>query len=339
MLREPYAPNQNDMRVLVTGGAGYIGSHAARALSKHGHSVVILDNLSSGLRAFAEGFPLVVADLGNPKELPNVLSEVDAVMHFAAHAYVGESVENPRKYFDNNVRGGLALLNAMLDAHVGNIVFSSTCALYGIPNVVPIGEDTVRNPINPYGTSKLFLEKALEAYSVAYGMRSVSLRYFNAAGADDSGEIGEAHDPETHLIPRVLLAAAGKLDHLEIFGSDYPTPDGTCIRDYVHVSDLAEAHVLALEYLEGGGLSTALNLGTGTGHSNLEVVRMVEKITGKRVPLRMVPRRAGDPPVLVADPAKAKQVLGWTASRSLSDIVSSAWKWMQSSSSRNVVPK
>ncbi|HMK28739.1 MAG TPA: UDP-glucose 4-epimerase GalE [Terriglobales bacterium] len=318
------------MRVLVTGGAGYIGSHAVRALSRRGHKVVVLDNLSSGVRAFAEGFPLVEADAGDPEKLPAVLSQVDAVMHFAAHAYVGESVENPRKYFNNNVRAGLSLVNAMLDARVRNIVFSSSCAIYGIPTAVPIGEDAARNPINPYGTSKLFFEKVLEAYSVAYGMRSVSLRYFNAAGADESGEIGEAHEPETHLIPRVLLGAARKMDHLEIFGSDYPTPDGTCIRDYVHVSDLAEAHVLALEYLEGGGLSTALNLGTGMGHSNLEVVRMVEKVTGRNVPLRMAPRRPGDPPVLVAEVGKAKQVLGWTASRNLYDIVSSAWKWTQS---------
>ncbi len=258
------------MAILVTGGAGYIGSHAARVLRCSGYEVVLYDNLSTGFRRLAQGFELVEGDIADEAKLRPVLARVDAVMHFAAHAYVGESVENPRKYFRNNVLGALSLLNSVLDAGIRRFVFSSTCAVYGIPEQIPITEQTPREPINPYGASKLFFENALEAYSRAYGLRSVQLRYFNAAGADESGEIGEAHDPETHLIPLALAATTANGPELQICGSDYPTPDGTCVRDYVHVNDLADAHVRALQYLEGGGdekggASLAINLGTGLG--------------------------------------------------------------------------
>jgi len=262
-----------------------------------------------------------------------VLARVDAVMHFAAHAYVGESVENPRKYFRNNVLGALSLLNSVLDAGIRRFVFSSTCAVYGIPEQIPISEQTPREPVNPYGASKLFFENALEAYSRAYGLRSVSLRYFNAAGADESGEIGELHDPETHLIPLALAASAANGPELQIHGSDYPTPDGTCVRDYIHVNDLADAHVRALQYLEKGGDLLAINLGTGRGHSVLEAIRAAESATGRPVRRKIGPRRPGDPPILVADPARAQRVLGWTAKRNLADIVSSAWAWIQKTSS------
>jgi UDP-arabinose 4-epimerase len=263
-----------------------------------------------------------------------VLARVDAVMHFAAHAYVGESVENPRKYFQNNVLGALSLLNSALDAGIRRFVFSSSCAVYGIPEQIPIAEQTPREPVNPYGASKLFFENALEAYGRAYGLRSVSLRYFNAAGADESGEIGELHDPETHLIPLALAACTENGPELQIHGSDYPTPDGTCVRDYIHVSDLADAHVRALQYVEKsgdeeGGDSLAINLGTGRGYSVLEVIRAAENATGQPVRRNIGPRRPGDPPVLVADPAKARRLLGWTAQRDLDDIVTSAWAWMQ----------
>lgn len=317
------------MRVLVTGGAGYIGSHAARALARRGHRVVIYDNLSTGHRLLADGFDLVVADLQDAGRLAKALIGIDAVMHFAAHAYVGESVERPRKYFVNNVQAGLVLLNATIDAGVRQFVFSSTCAVYGMPEKVPITEDMPRQPINPYGVSKLFLENALEAYHQAYGLRFASLRYFNAAGADESGEIGELHDPETHLIPRALRVAAGIDPELTIYGNDYPTPDGTCVRDYVHVSDLADAHVLALEHLAAGGECRAFNLGIGRGHSVEEVAKEIEAVTGRAVPRLFGPRRAGDPAVLVANPNLANKVLGWQATRSLRDIIASAWAWLE----------
>jgi UDP-glucose-4-epimerase GalE len=250
-------------------------------------------------------------------------------MHFAAHAYVGESVTNPKKYFHNNVEGGLSLLNAALDAGVKKIIFSSTCAVYGEPAKVPIEENTPRQPVNPYGVSKMFFEQALEAYDRAYGFRYASLRYFNAAGADESGEIGELHDPETHLIPLALRAAAGLGPELHVFGSDYPTPDGTCIRDYIHVNDLASAHLKAVEYLAAGKESFAVNLGTGAGASIQEVISAVEQTTGKRVPRKTVPRRPGDPPRLIANPAKAQALLQWKAARGLRDVVTTAWNWMQ----------
>jgi UDP-glucose-4-epimerase GalE len=315
--------------VLVIGGAGYIGSHAARALRRAGHEALIFDNLSTGHESFAAGFELFKGDVRDASALKSVIGRANAVMHFAAHAYVGESVTNPRKYFDNNVEGGLTLLNAALDAGLKTIIFSSSCAVYGEPARVPIDETEPRQPVNPYGVSKLFFENALEAYARAYGFRFASLRYFNAAGADESGEIGEWHDPETHLIPLALQAAAGLGPELRVFGSDYPTPDGTCIRDYIHVNDLATAHVAALEHLTERKESFAVNLGTGSGHSVRAVVHTVEEVTGRRVPCKMVSRRTGDPPALVASPAKAQALLGWTASHSLRDIVASAWNWMQ----------
>jgi UDP-glucose 4-epimerase len=317
------------MRVLVTGGAGYIGSHAARELARNGHSVLIYDNLSTGHRFLAHGFDLVEADLRDSAAAASALRGADAVMHFAAHAYVGESVENPRKYFENNVQSALSFLNVALDAGIKHFIFSSTCAVYGVPRDIPIAETTVREPVNPYGATKLLFERALEAYSDAYGLRSARLRYFNAAGADESGEIGELHDPEPHLIPCTLQTAAGLRHHLDIFGTDYPTRDGTCIRDYIHVNDLAQAHVRALEYLAAGGPSTALNLGTGEGYSVLELVSIAEEITGRAISKQICPRRPGDPPVLVADASRAYKTLKWKPSRSIRDIVSSAWNWMQ----------
>ena len=320
------------MVVLVVGGAGYIGSHTARALRRHGHEVIIYDNLCTGHKQLAHGFELIEADIADEERLAGALSRSQAVIHFAAHAYVGESVENPRKYFRNNVEAGLLLLNAAVDAGIRFFVFSSTCAVYGVPSKLPIVEDMPRQPINPYGVSKLFFENALESYGRAYDLRSVRLRYFNAAGADESGELGELHDPETHLIPLALAAAAGAGPDLQIFGTDYPTPDGTCIRDYIHVNDLAEAHVLALHHLIDGGAPVALNLGTGQGTSIKEIMSAAEKAVGNRVPWRAAERRPGDPPVLVADPSKAASILHWKASRTLEDIVGTAWNWMKQSS-------
>lgn len=316
------------MTILVVGGAGYIGSHTARILRKHGLDVIIYDNLSTGYAFLAHGFELISGDITDRQKLVAALKRCQAVLHFAALAYVGESVENPRKYFHNNVEGGLALLNAALEAGVRHVVFSSTCAVYGVPVKIPIPEDNPRQPVNPYGVTKMFFEQALEAYDRAYGFRYASLRYFNAAGADESGEIGECHDPETHLIPLALQAAQGSGPQLQIFGTDYPTPDGTCIRDYIHVNDLAEAHVKAVKHLISGGNSLAVNLGTGQGNSVNEVVAMVEKVTGKEVRRQIGPRRPGDPPALVADPRSAEKSLNWKAARNLEDIVATAWSWM-----------
>ena len=314
------------MAVLVVGGAGYIGSHAAHVLQRRGYEVIIYDNLCTGHRELAEGFELIVGDIADSGKLAKALSRADAVMHFAAHAYVGESVENPRKYFQNNVTAALALVNAVMDSRVRKFIFSSTAAVYGTPEKSPITENSPRQPVNPYGATKLALENALEAYGRAYGLRFVAFRYFNAAGADENGKIGENHDPETHLIPLILQAIQGKRAALEIFGDDYPTPDGTCIRDYIHVNDLAEAHVRGLEYLSKGE-SGAMNLGSGKGYSVHEVVAAVEKVTGHKVPTHIGPRRAGDPAELVADPGRAEKLLNWKAKRSLEEIVASAWKW------------
>jgi UDP-glucose-4-epimerase GalE len=314
--------------VLVVGGAGYIGSHAAHALKRRGHEAIIYDNLSTGHAFLADGFELIAGDLADSAKLKSVLARVDAVMHFAAHCYVGESVENPRKYFQNNVVSAISLLNSVIDSKVRKFIFSSTCATYGTPAKMPMNEDAPRLPVNPYGATKLAFEYALEAYSRAYGLRFVAFRYFNAAGADENGKVGEIHDPETHLIPSVFEAIRGDRPALEIFGNDYPTADGTCIRDYIHVSDLAEAHVLGLDYLEQGS-ATALNLGTGQGNSVKEVISMIERVTGQKVPQRLAPRRPGDPPELVADPSRAEKVLGWKAKRSLEQIVSTAWHWDQ----------
>jgi UDP-arabinose 4-epimerase len=323
------------MKVLVIGGAGYIGSHTARVLRRHGHEVIVYDNLSTGHDFLAQGFELVIGDIGDGEKLSRELSRVEAVVHFAAHAYVGESTANPRKYFRNNVVGALTLLNAALDSGVRKFVFSSTCAVYGTPARVPITEDMPRQPINPYGVTKLFMENALEAYDRAYGLRFAALRYFNAAGADESGEIGEVHDPETHLIPLALGATRKASTPLQIFGTDYPTSDGTCVRDYIHVNDLAEAHALALQRLTNGESSFAANLGTGNGHSVYEILKVVEEVTGNSVHRVESPRRAGDPPALIADPTRAQDLLGWKATRSLRDIVSTAWQWMQTCESKS----
>jgi UDP-glucose-4-epimerase GalE len=317
------------MKVLVVGGAGYIGSHTAHCLRRAGFDVLIYDNLSTGFKFLAKGFELIVGDLHDRDKLSEQLRKTEVVMYFAAHAYVGESTVNPRKYYRNNVEGGLSLLNSMLDADRRIVIFSSTCAVYGAPTKMPITEENPRLPINPYGVSKAFFEQALESYGEAYGLRHASLRYFNAAGAEESGEIGECHDPESHLIPLVLRAAGGFGPELQVYGSDYPTPDGTCVRDYIDVTDLGEAHVTALQHLLAGNASLTVNLGTGAGSSVMEVISTVESVTGRKVPRRIVPRRPGDPPALVADPAKAQQLLRWKAKRSLRDSVETAWKWMQ----------
>ncbi len=316
------------MRVLVTGGAGYIGSHAARTLARRGHEVVIYDDLSTGHRELARGFQLIEGAVGDPARLRPALLGADAVMHFAAKSLVSESMRDPRKYFEYNVRDGLVLLNTCIESGVKKFIFSSTAAVYGNPEKTPITENAPKQPVNPYGFSKLAFEGALQSYDSAYGLRFMSLRYFNAAGADDSGEIGELHDPETHLIPNALKAALGQ-GELAIFGTDYPTPDGTCIRDYIHVTDLAEAHALALEYLHGGAASGFLNLGTGKGSTVREVVSTVEQVVGRELPKRITGRREGDPPILLADPSRAEQLLGWKAKLSLRDMVASSWNFVQ----------
>jgi UDP-glucose 4-epimerase len=317
------------MRVLVTGGAGYIGSHGARALARRGHDVVIYDNLSTGHRRLAKGFELIEGNVGDAATLARALRGTGAVMHFAAHSLVGESVQHPRKYFENNVRDGLVLLNTCLEAGVRTFIFSSTAAVYGNPQQVPTVEDAPKMPVNPYGMSKLAFEYALQSYDVGYGLRFMSLRYFNAAGCHESGEIGEMHSPETHLIPAALQSATGARPELQIFGEDYETPDGTCVRDYIHVEDLAEAHVRSLEHLAEGGASGILNLGTGKGHTVKEVISTIERVIGRDLKKRIVARRPGDPAVLLADPSRAEQLLGWKATRSLQDMVSSAWRFMQ----------
>ncbi len=317
------------MRVLVTGGCGYVGSHAARELTASGHQIVLYDNLSTGHRRFSEGYPFIEADIADEVRLAKALEGTEAVMHFAASAYVGESVTNPRKYFRNNVESALKLLDAVLASSARLFIFSSTCATYGIPQILPITESSPQAPINPYGATKLFFEHALAAYSVSHGLRSVSLRYFNAAGAHASGSIGELHAPETHLIPLALRAALGTAPPLRIFGNKLDTPDGTCIRDYIHVSDLGQAHLLALEYLTKDGATTCLNLGTGQGTSVASLVAAAEEITGRKVPHSYVDPRPGDPPVLYADASRAANVLGWRPTRDLRQILQSAWNWEQ----------
>lgn len=319
-------------QVLVTGGAGYIGSHTVRELARNGWQPIVMDNLSQGHREAVDGFRLEEGDLENSDFLNDLFSRYDfeAVIHFASRCYVGESMENPALYYEENLGNALRLLAAMLRHDVKCFILSSTCATYGEPQRVPIDESHPQDPVNPYGETKYFLERILKSYDRAYGLRSVPLRYFNAAGASITGELGESHDPETHLIPRVLQSLDGTDFTLEIYGDDYPTPDGTCIRDYIHVEDLASAHVKALDWLADGRPSENFNLGTGTGSSVLEVVRMVERKTGKKVPYRISPRRAGDPPVLVADAGRANKMLGWSPLRSgLDTIIETAWKWEQ----------
>ncbi|MCY1128501.1 UDP-glucose 4-epimerase GalE [Frigidibacter sp. RF13] len=326
----------SNSRVLVTGGAGFIGAHACKALAEAGALPVAYDNLSTGHQDAVHWGPLVRGDVRDRGALSSALKQfrIDTILHFAASAYVGESVADPALYYDNNVSGMVALLDAARDAGVSQIVFSSSCATYGVPELLPISEYTPQAPINPYGRTKLICEQMLKDYGAAYGIRHVALRYFNAAGADPSGVIGERHEPETHLLPLALRAAAGG-QPLNIFGADYDTPDGTCIRDYVHVSDLARGHLLALAYLHAGGKSTALNLGSGRGHSVLEICAAVERVTGRAVPLQFGPRRAGDPPVLTADPALAARVLGFrTRLSDIDTIVSHAAPWFGLSNHR-----
>ncbi len=320
------------MRILVTGGAGYIGGHACKALSEAGFTPVVFDNLVYGHRKAVQWGPLVVGDLLDSPAIAQVLQEYQplAVMHFAAYAYVGESVSDPEKYYRNNVVGSLNLFEATRTAGIDKIIFSSTCATYGLPIAGLITESHPQNPINPYGRSKLMVEQILRDFDPAYQLRSICLRYFNAAGADIAGDIGESHDPETHLIPLVLDAAAGIKPSINVYGNDYDTPDGSCIRDYVHVSDLADAHVLALQALLNGAKSNAYNLGNGRGYSVNEVVAAAKSVTGKAIPVSYGARRAGDPASLVGDATLIKAALGWTPKYSeLADIIASAWRWHQ----------
>jgi UDP-arabinose 4-epimerase len=315
----------------VTGGAGYIGSHACKALAAAGLTPVVYDNLSRGFEWAVKWGPFEQGDILDQRRLEDVIRRhrPGAVMHFAAFAYVGESVAYPATYYRNNIIGSLALLDAMRAGGVDRIVFSSSCTTYGVKSAEPIGEDTPQAPVNPYGATKLAIEQALKDYGPAYGLRAVALRYFNAAGADPDGEIGEAHDPETHLIPLVLEAAAGG-ETLTVFGDDYGTPDGTCIRDYVHVADLADAHVRALAAMDRRDGFQAFNLGTGHGLSNMEIIAAARRRTGREIPIQIGPRRAGDPPVLTADAGKAGRELGWTPKLSDVDgIIDTAWRWRQ----------
>jgi len=317
--------------VLVTGGAGYIGSHAAKALSKAGHRVVVYDSLVAGHREAVKYGELVQGDILDPSALRAAIQRhsVDAVMHFAAFLDVGESVRQPEKYYANNVGGVLNVLNTMAATGVGPLVFSSTCATYGEPIETPITESHPQRPINSYGETKLAAERAFPHYERAHGIHWISLRYFNAAGADPEGELGEDHHPEIHVIPRALDAIAGG-DGLKVFGDDYPTPDGTCLRDYIHVSDLADAHVRALETLAATGQSDAYNLGTGTPTSVREIIQAAERVTGKKVPWTLAPRRPGDPAVLYASADKARTAFGWTPKlAAVDDIVRTAWQWRQ----------
>lgn len=320
------------MNILVTGGAGYIGSHAVRLLLQAGHDVRVYDNLSQGHRQAVPADRLIVGDLHDRALVEQVLRQhhIDAVMHFAAFALVGESVSDPAKYYNNNVVASLSLLEAMRAANVQKMVFSSTTATYGEPDTIPITETERQQPINPYGFCKLVIEHALADYAHAYGLAYAALRYFNAAGASPAGDIGEDHTPESHLIPIVLQVALGQREHISIFGDDYPTPDGTCIRDYIHVDDLGAAHVKALDHLQPGqGLK--LNLGTGRGNSVREVIEACRRVTGHAIPEKIAPRRPGDPPCLVADSSLAQATLNWQPRYTdINDLVATAWRWHQS---------
>lgn len=319
--------------ILVTGGAGYIGSHTCKLLHAKGYVPIVLDNLVYGHRSFVKWGPFYEGDIGDNLLLDTIFQQhsPEAVIHFAAYAYVGESVAKPLKYYQNNVAGTLGLLYGMHRNRCDKIVFSSSCATYGLPESLPINEEQKQVPINPYGRSKLMVEQILADSDQAYGIKSVSLRYFNAAGADAEGELGEDHAPETHLIPLALYSILGRIDRLEVYGSDYPTPDGTAMRDYIHVHDLAAAHVRSIEYLAAENTSQCINLGTGRGLSVQEIIDLAEKVTGQGVPVLHADRRLGDPPLLVADAAKARNILGWRPVASdPENIIGSAWNWHRS---------
>jgi len=322
--------SKKNRSVLVTGGAGYIGSHACKALAQAGYTPVTYDNLVTGYAGAVLWGPLEEGDIADRVRLDNVIRRhrPGAVMHFAAYAYVGESMQDPAKYFRNNVAGSLTLLEAARDNGIDKFIFSSTCATYGAPEGASIREDHPQRPINPYGATKLMVERMLQEFDRAYGMRSISLRYFNAAGADPECDIGEAHNPETHLIPLILDAAIGARPIIEVFGDDYNTPDGTCIRDFIHVCDLADAHLLAMNALDDGAATMAYNLGNGRGFSVREVIEAVEAVTGLAVPFNIVPRRPGDPDRLVGDATRARAELGWSPKFiNLTEILETAWRW------------
>lgn len=319
--------------ILVTGGAGYIGSHYVQYAREQGEEVVVLDNLAYGhAEAVPEGVPFIKADMGNAQTLDQIFGDykIEAVVHFAAYAYVGESVTEPSKYYNNNTVSTLAVLDAMRRHNAKYFIFSSTCATYGNPHYMPMDEKHPQDPINPYGESKYFVERILKAFDHAYELRFTALRYFNAAGADPQGRIGESHDPETHLIPLILQVATGKRDKISVFGTDYDTPDGTAVRDYIHILDLAAAHSLSLKRLREGGASAFYNLGSEQGYSVREVIQTCEKVTGKSIRAEEMGRRAGDPPRLVASAEKAKSELNWKpAFQNLEEIITTAWNWEQ----------
>ncbi|MEW6652496.1 MAG: UDP-glucose 4-epimerase GalE [Bacteroidota bacterium] len=320
------------MKILVTGGAGYIGSHLSKYLIGKNHKVCVLDNLSRGHKeAIPHKSEFVKTDLLSPESLSRAIKtfQPEAVVHFAAFAYVGESVEKPEIYYLNNVVGSYNLIRACVENGVKNFVFSSTCSIYGNPAKVPISEEQLSNPINPYANTKLIIETLLRDFESAYNIKNVCLRYFNAAGADPNSEIGESHNPESHLIPLVIYTAQKKREKILVFGNDYETYDGTCIRDYIHVNDLADAHLRALNYLADGGKSTIINLGTGDGNSVLEIIEKTKTITGKDIPIEIVGRREGDPAILVADNKKAQSILGWEPQFGIEDIIQTAWAWHQ----------
>ena len=327
--------------ILVTGGAGYIGSHTAKALAAAGYTPIVLDDLSTGNLWAVQWGPLIQGNVADDSLVRRTIERyhIRAAIHLAASAYVGESMSNPRKYFHNNVRNSLAFLDTLLACGVDRLIFSSTCAVYGVPQTEALDEDHPQSPVNPYGDSKLFIEKACQWYEAAHDFRYVSLRYFNAAGADLSGVIGENHDPETHLIPLAIGTALGLHPELRVYGTDFPTHDGTAVRDYVHVSDIAAAHVSALQYLEAGGTSERMNLGSGKGVSVREVIQTVERISGASIPTREEQRRPGDPPALVASAKRAEKLLGWKPSfPDIESIISTAWKWSSAQLQREATP-
>ncbi len=318
--------------ILVTGGAGYIGSHTVKLLLEKNYEVVVLDNLSRGHKeAVPADIPFENADLLNYTSLLNSIKKynIDAVIHFAAFTYVGESVENPQLYYRNNVLGSFNLINAINECCIKKFVFSSTCSIYGNPAQVPISEKAPADPINPYARTKLIIENILNDYDIAYGLKHTALRYFNAAGCSDDSSIGESHDPEPHLIPLIIYTAQGSKEIISIYGDDYDTPDGTCIRDYIHVNDLADAHIKSLDYMEKTGKSDVINIGTGNGYSVKEMIDAARRITGKEISSEVIGRRAGDPARLIADNSKAKEVLGWEAKYNLDGIITTAWNWYQ----------